>query len=85
MTIESTTEQKVPFLKQIGFGKGTLTGAYKDDKIWALAQLGWEEPTEKFTFQAGVVYTHDAKSSFRAKVNILRYASTNVQNLIIIG
>jgi len=69
VTISAKKEEVVPLLKKIGFGKGTFTGVYKDANVHALAQLGWEEPTETFTFEAGAVYTINGDSSVRAKVN----------------
>jgi len=67
--VDTQETENVPLLKRIGFGKGTLNGVYKDDKIWALAQIGWEETIEKLTFDAGAVYTINRDSSVRAKVN----------------
>jgi len=68
-TVEVTKVDATPLLKRIGFGKGTFTGVYKDANVFALATVGWEEPTESFTAEAGAVYTVNGNSSVRAKIN----------------
>ena len=67
-TVDSKVEQHVPLLKKAGFGKGTLTAVYKNDLLQALGRVGWEEPTETLTADAGVVYAVNKDSSVRAKV-----------------
>jgi hypothetical protein len=68
VTVEKKTEEHVSLLKRIGFGKGTLNGVYKDDKIWALLQVGWDDPIDHPFFDFGGVYTITRETSVRAKV-----------------
>ena len=76
-TVDSKVETHIPLLKRIGFGKGTLTGVYKDNQIWALGRIGWEEPTESFTAEVGVVYTVNKDSSVRAKVKNNKFLNSS--------
>ncbi len=69
VTVESKTEEHVSLLKRIGFGKGTFNGVYKDDKLWALLQVGWDDPIDTPSLDFGAVYTVNRDTSVRAKVN----------------